>query len=126
MLETKEQETAQPAEIVMPAEIVATDEVTSYETKTTSLRRAATALLFFSVLCARPWPSAGWFGIVSSFAILCASPPKLLCRVRFGRFMSFLTIVTATITLVMIAKSLNNGMPHNVGDKIQAECLKMP
>jgi len=125
MLETKEQETAQPAEIVMPAEIVATDEVTSYETKATSLRRACTALLFFSVLCARPWPSITWLGVLAAVSVLCAAPHKLLCRTRFTRFLSAVVAVFAAYSFIRLL-AFKADTPQRAGEWTHDACVKMP
>jgi len=98
------------------------------EAKATSLRRAATALLFFGMICARPCPSAwgAWLAIMSGIAVLCSSGPKLLCRTRFSRFLAVFTAIFAGITLVSLIQSYRAGMPLQIAAKFHQQCDSMP
>lgn len=96
------------------------------DTKTTSLRRAATALLVLSMACARPWPSAGWLGLIASIAVLCASSNNILCRARVGRIFSAITAIVALISVVYLVASIHAGKPQRVGDEVMAKCADMP
>lgn len=97
-----------------------------YDAKATSLRRACTALLFFSVLCARPWPSAGWLGLVASASVLCAASNRLLCRARVTRFLSALVAIFAGITFVTLMLSAHADKPQRIGDAFAGHCASMP
>jgi len=98
------------------------------EAKATSLRRAATALLFFGMICARPCPSAwgAWLAIMSGIAVLCSSGPKLLCRTRFSRFLAVFTAIFAGITLVSLIQSYRAGVPLQIAAKFHEQCDHMP
>jgi len=130
MIETKEVAavpvvpTTEATVVVMPA-----DELkTNYEMKATSLRRAAVALLFFSVLCSRPCPSSmfAWLGVIAAFSVLCASPDKLLCRARFARFMSAFVAFFAGYRLVVLVLSINAGKPLELSETVNRHCIDMP
>jgi len=122
MLETRE-------DVVPAAVVVVTDEQShsAIEPKAVSLRRAATAMLFFSLACARPWPTPAWLGVFASFAILCApSSQKLLCRARCARCLSAIVAIFAFIALIMLGMSLHSGMPDHVSTKVLSTCNEMP
>jgi len=102
------------------------DKIKKCDARTTSLRRACTALLFFSVLCSRPWPSAGWLGMLASVSVLCAAPNSLLCRARVARFLAGLTVIFAGITLVHLIVAIHAGEPQQIGEEISAQCVGMP
>jgi len=123
MLETKEVEA-----VVVPAVAVeaSVDEKADIEAKATSLRRAATALLFFSVIAASASTFAGILGMLSGGAVLCASSSKLLCRARCSRFMAFLTAIIAGYALVSLVSKIHAGVPMRIGDGARAQCLTMP
>jgi len=92
-----------------------------------SLRRAATALLVFSMMCSMPWPSIGWLGVFSAFAVLCATPHKLLYRARVARFLAVIVAVTAAVTVVRTAMKLHDGtMPQALSEKFGTECRAVP
>merc|ERR1719235_1512256 len=65
------------------------------EGKATSLRRAATALLVFGMMCARPCPHSwgAWLAMIAAVSVLCASEKKILCRARFARLLSIFAAV---------------------------------
>lgn len=98
------------------------------EVKATSLRRAATALLFFGMMCARPCPSSwgAWLAIVGACAVLCSSGPKLLCRSRVARFTAFFTAIFAAITIFSLVQSFRAGMPLHVSATVHEHCDHMP
>jgi len=98
------------------------------ESKATSLRRAATALLVFGMLCARPCPSSwgAWLAMVAGVTVLCASRGKLLCRSRFARFLSVFAAVFAGYTVVSIILSLRAGKPEEISDKVHSHCMGLP
>lgn len=116
------------AQVVLSTDcMITTDEkLAKYEARATSLRRAATALLFFSIVSSRPWPSAGWIGAVAAFVVLCASSQRLLCRARLARFLSALAIIFAGITLVHLATSIHANKAHRIGEEIGTRCASMP
>jgi len=128
MLETKQQKEVPVAHIVVATDYLTTsdEKMATYEARATSLRRAATALLFFSIVSSRPWPSAGWLGAVAAFSVLCASSQRLLCRARLARLLSALVIFFAGITLVHLATSIHADKPHHIGDLIGSKCASMP
>jgi len=115
-----------PATVVLETKVAAPDVL---EAKATSLRRAATALLVFSMLCARPCPSSwgAWLGIAAAIAVLCStSRTKLLCRSRFARFLSFLAAIFAFYQFVTLAISFHGGLPLQIANKVHGECLEVP
>jgi len=97
-----------------------------YETKATALRRAATALLIFSIMCSRPWPSIGWLGSFAAIPVLCASSTKLLCRARCARFLSAILAILAGYKIMTVAMSIRTGMPQRVADEVHNVCVTMP
>lgn len=116
-----------PLAVPISVQSIETSELArKYDAKATSLRRACTALLFFSVLCSRPWPSAGWLGYIGAFSVLCASSHKLLCRARVARFFSAIVAIVAGITLVHLVASIHADKPQQIGNEIQTQCVKMP
>merc|ERR1711998_661814 len=125
MLETKEPPPIVPAEVV-PVTVPTDAQTAEYELKATKLRRAATALLFMSVVCSRPWPSVGWAGLVSAVAILCASPNTILCRARVGRFFSAITMILAGVAFVTTVISIRSGAPQHMSDQVHNACNDMP
>merc|ERR1719502_2224492 len=122
--ETKE--SAPPNAVVVAAAPDQSMAVASVELKAARLRRAATALLFFSVLTSRPWPSVGWAGLLASVVILCASPNRLLCRSRVGRFFSALVILFAGIAVVNQVVAIHSGEPQRIATQVHGACLSMP
>merc|ERR1719231_1282586 len=95
------------------------------EPRATSLRRAATALLFFGMLCARPCPMSSWgawLAIVGSVAVLCASQKTILCRARVGRFLAFF----AAYSVFTLVASFRGGMPLQIADKFHQQCMEVP
>merc|ERR1719263_2292197 len=97
-----------------------------YDARATSLRRAATALLFFSIVSSRPWPSAGWLGGVAAVSVLCASSQRILCRARVARFLSALVAIFACITLVHLGMSIRADKPLRIGQEVGSKCASMP
>jgi len=121
---TGEPEKMPVARIVTTGE---TDEkMAKYDARATSLRRAATALLFWSIVSSRPWPSAGWLGAVAAISVLCASSQRILCRARVARFLSALVAIFAAITLVHLATSIHANKPSLVGMEVGETCASMP
>jgi len=98
------------------------------EVKTTLLRRAATALFFFGMICARPCPSSwgAWAGIIAAVLILCSSSNKILCRARVARLLSVLAAVFAAHTAVSLVISFHAGMPVQIADKVHGQCMDVP
>jgi len=98
------------------------------EPKATSLRRAATALFFFGMLCARPCPSSwgAWLAMFGSVAVLCASQKTILCRSRFARALSFFAAIFAAYSFVTFFLSIREVKPQQIADKFQAGCMDLP
>lgn len=121
-----------PTEATLVAPTEANDVMTMQDTldaKATSLRRAATALLLFSIICARPCPSSwgAWLGMIAAISVLCASGKKLLCRSRSARFLSFFVAIFAGYTVVSLIISYRAGMPKQMSEKFVLEsCMEMP
>merc|ERR1719502_2349384 len=100
------------AQVVATAGVAATDEkIAKYDARATSLRRAATALLFFSIVSSRPWPSAGWLGVVAAVSVLCASSQRIACRARIARALSAFVAIFACITLWHLTTSIHADKP---------------
>lgn len=99
-----------------------------YEAKAFSLRRACVFLLFFSVACARPWPSVGWLGMLASLAVFGAFDGKasLLCRTRLARFLAFVVAVVAGYSVVSLAMWIHAGKPQAIAETVHETCLSMP
>merc|ERR550514_468364 len=83
------------------------------------------ALLFFSALCARPWPSITWLGVLAAFSVLCAAPHKLLCRTRFTRFLSAVVAIFATNSIIRLV-AFKADTPLRAGEWTRDACVKMP
>merc|ERR1719231_1467462 len=99
------------------------------ESKATSLRRAATALLCFGMICARPCPSSwgAWLAIVAAITVLCSSTGKLVkCRSRFARFLSVFVAIFAGYAFVSLVLSLRAGTPLQISAKVHEQCIEMP
>jgi len=112
-----------------PAKSIRVTPTDTVETKATSLRRAATALLVFSMFCARPCPSSwgAWLGMISAVSVLCASGNQLLCRSRFARFVSVFVAVFAGYTVVSLIISYRAGSPVQMSNKLVLKpCVTMP
>merc|ERR1719440_383817 len=98
------------------------------EPKATSLRRAATALFFFGVICARPCPCSwgAWLAIAAAFSVLCASRKTLLCRARVARALSFFAAIFAIYIAVKNTTSFRAGTPLQMSVKVHEQCTDMP
>jgi len=96
--------------------------------KAAALRRAATAMLIFGMLCARPCPSSwgAWLACVAAISVLCAQPSKLLCRSRLVRLLSIFVAIFAGYTAMSLVVSFRAGMPLQISTKVHAECVDMP
>jgi len=98
------------------------------EVNSTSLRRAATALFFFGMLCARPCPSSwgAWLAMIGAGVVLCSSQSKILCRARCARFLSIFAAIFAGHKVVSLVLSFRAGMPLQISDTVHTECVGMP
>merc|ERR1712054_239827 len=121
MLDDKEMEVPVARAIVLEGE-----QMSKYDAKAASLRRACAALLLFSILSSHPWPSAGWIGIVAGLLVLCSTSEKLLCRARAARFLSAVVAIFASIAIVTIVTSIYANKPQRIGAAISSHCVSMP
>merc|ERR1719164_149405 len=96
--------------------------------KATALRRAATALLVFGMVCARPCPSSwgAWLATLGAIAVLCSSANKLLCRARMARACALFAAIFAGYTFVSLLVSFHAGMPMQFASKVHDQCVTMP
>lgn len=104
------------------------DKTSAFEEKASALRRAATALLLFSVLCMRPCPLSSvfsWLGVIAAISVLCATPKKLLCRARVARFLAAIVAIFAVCQLVGVTSSITS-MPLRISETVDEQCVKAP
>jgi len=96
------------------------------EAKATSLRRAATALLVFGMICARPCPSSwgAWLAMASGISVLCSN--KLLCRARFARLLSFIVAIFAGYMVITLVVSFRSGKPQQMSTFAHEQCMDLP
>jgi len=89
-----------------------------------SLRRAATALLIFSILGLRHL--SGWLGLFAACTVLCSATSTLrarTCRVRVAAsFAAGFAIVGFAACIACVVA----GMPQHLSREIQKECYSMP
>lgn len=120
-------ESVPTAQLVVQSTVVTTDDkMAQFEDRCTSLRRACTALFFFSLMCSGPWPNAAWLGMIASIAVLCSSSSKLLWRARVARFLSAIVAVFAAIALVTLVVSIKHDVPEHISSKVHTQCVSMP
>lgn len=89
-----------------------------------SLLRAATALLIFSVLDLHH--VSGWLGLFAASTVLCSSTSAFGGRTRRVKTAASLAAAFAVITFSIAIACVVSGVPQHVSRAIQKECHSMP
>jgi len=94
------------------------------EASHTSLRRAATAMLLFSIVNLKHME--GWLGLVVAITVLCSSSPDLVDKARRVKCLSFVVSVLALAASFMYLCMVGAGFPAALGNEVQLRCSTIP
>lgn len=92
------------------------------DAEATSLRRAATALLIFSIFSMKHLQ--GWLGLIAAISVLCASTGSI--RTRRTKICSGFAAGLAIVTFVACIAAVVAGLPQALSREIRSECVKVP